>query len=646
MAIGDERYLRMLSDASWDTSKGSELFGDVFRGATSELQSVKVPEFYARCYEKSLTTLKRLAIDKSNPNSAWPNNGTGEYAGYGIETAFQTEAFSLSLSSQWLHDQILKQDLIGSIMQAILPVYLFEIFDQLRIVDSIYETNEFNYLYYLAVLKKILIEPPSGATVGEKMKSTMTRWWLFYIVDSLKPNAKAMATEFISHLNIKTDKGNVSRQEAATASKTTLYKLKEQIRSFLLESLKEGTGNHIYEYVRRYLNELAMIRQNHDEVARIELSLNQVDNSPTFKVKVNDKSKWITHTKRLADSFSHQLYINKDGVLEPQLDTREISSFITGLFSFSEGAGSDVEIDVAAVMNMALDPRHYIDVSRISSYINENGFSIPHNIDNVTIIYNSSYKDLWFSSNSYTNMGEAISALDLAHHNTMLSLTKGNSYVMMGETFNHPAAVSAELALKVIQRFFALIIPETSPTGNLQITYDNVFGMPFIDEYATGGVGAPFYYDYLVKGMNVDLYNNITPVVSFLKAMRMDDIVIERDKHYIIGAQLFNNLLNLMKQFGLEALKEKMLPYYSSLTPLPTDRNVYPEWTSAIGQSNANVRISGYGDKILEWQCIKSLFASTNSSQLNTALVKTLAIGISYGTSAIAAQPILSVFKQ
>lgn len=639
--VGEERYLQLLSHSNYTLEASTnKLFDDIF---ITGKESVRQPEFYGNVYKKLKRMLNTLSVDDQSQAAVfagckYPTNDITP------DLMISRETRTLANTHKWLFEQTLTNDLVGTILTGIFPVFLFNVFDHMKISESKYEQNEFSYLYYLSVLKPLLDRDAIGANNFDKMKSTICRWWLFYAMHTFEDEAKSAAIDFISKLELSSASTQVNHMATYDAIKVTLFRLKTKIREHVLRCLDEGTGNAVYEYVRRFLDEMSMVRHAHHEVGRVELKIDNLAESDVFKINVTDRSKWLQHKKRIADSFCHQMYsIGHNGILEPALDTREISSFITGNYAFSAGAETLATLSPDTFMAIALDPRLYIDTNRISPYINENGMSIPNMVESLSISYNAPLKDIWFSCNMSTNLNSAISAMDLQHKMNLLHLNKGAALKLCGEDFTFDSAVIAELGMKICQRFWALVIPETSVTGNLQISYDNAFGTPLI-EGADSGINE-WYSGSLVKGLETDLYNNITPIVSFLDALKIDSVAIDRSNNLLIGKELLLAFYAVLKSFGIETLKTQMISWLSNLTILPSDRQVYPEWTSAVGQANATKRFTGFGNCVMEHQCIKSLFNATNSSQLNNALVKTLSIIIAYKTDAIAATPIIQVFK-
>lgn len=644
MNIGDENYLQTLSIAIPESGSDYEhLFSEVFGNTPNKAVSIRQPEFYGSVYAKVKRILATLSINASSTSEA---KTAMSYPDVKIpaDQMLQTETALLTDTSTWLFSQTLTNKLIGTVTTAIFPYFLYHIFESMKISDSKYEENEFEYLYYLSVIKPLLDKAPVGTTNYEKMKSTISRWWLFYVIHTLRDEAKATAIDFISKLELNSNTAQVNSLTTLDAAKFAIFRLKNKAREQLLSCLNEGTGNAVYEYVRRYIDEVCFVRHAHSEMGRVELKINNDAESAIYSVLITDRSKWLKHRKRVSNSFSHQMYhVNKLGILEPQLDTREISSFITGNYAFSAGPETVKTKTPQNFLDIAIDSRYYIDVSRMQAYINENGMSIPNMVESLAVMYNSSLKDVWFSANITTNMNNPISAIDLQHKMDLLHLSNGAIYKLCGEEYTFDSTVIAELGLKICQRFWSLVIPETSVTGNLQITYDNAFGTPLIE--GMGADNGPWCANTLVKGMNIDLYNNITPIVSFLDALKIDGVNIDRSNNLLIGKELLLAFYAVLKSFGIEALKTQMIPWKGSLVTIPSDRDVYPEWTSAIGQSNHTKRFNGFGNLVMQHQCIKSLFNQTNSSQLNSALVKALAIIIAYKTDAITETPIIDEFK-
>lgn len=644
MNIGEESYLQTISLPNPQTNSNfTNLFGEIFGEDPTKSISIRQPEFYGYVYSKLKRTLACLSI---GPTSSPEQKAAINFPDLKItaDQMFHKESDSLSGVSTWLYEQTLNNNLIGVVTTGVFPYFLYYIFESMKISDSTYEENEFEYLYYLSVIKPLLDQAPIGANNYEKMKSTIARWWLFYVIHTLRDEAKQVAHDFVSRLEINGPTAQVNSLITLNAAKFAVFRLRNKVREHLLDCLSEGTGNAVYEYVRRYIDELCIVRHAHHEMGRVEIKINNDAESAFYSILITDRSKWLKHRKRIANSFSHQMYhINKNGVLEPQLDTREISSFITGNYAFSAGPETTKEKTPQDFMNLAVDGRHYIDTSRIGSYINENGMSLPNMVESLAVIYNSSLKDVLFSANITTNMNNPISALDLQHRMDVMHLSKGAVYKVCGEEFPFDSAVVAELGLKMCQRFWSLIVPETSVTGNLQIVYDNAFGTPLIE--GVGSDSGAWCASSLVKGMNVDLYNNITPIISFLDALKIDGVNIDRSNNLLIGKELLLAFYAVLKSFGIENLKTQMISWKANLTVMPVDRDVYPEWTSAVGQANAVKRFNGFGNLVMEHQCIKSLFNQTNSSQLNSALVKALAIVIAYKTDSISEASIIDIFK-
>lgn len=644
IVLGSEEYLNTLSHLNGGSGVTKNLFCDVFNASAGDLlvaKSIRQPEFYGSVYKKMKIMLGNLSIDGE---SSAAQKEAVNFPGALVTTYAKTELKNLQNTNDWLFDQTLNDELIGTVITAIFPCFLFHVYDSMKISESKYETNEFEYLYYLSVLKPLLEGGNIGTSNIEKMKSGISRWWLFYVIHSLRDEAKSAALEFHGQLGLSNVGQQINNLIVYDASKFIVYRMRNKIREHLLSCLNEGTGNTVYEYVRKYLDEISIVRHAHSEVGRLDLNLVTDANGSYYKFNVTDRSKWLKHKKRIANSFSHQMYsINHQGLLEAQLDTREISSFITSNFAFSEGAETKVEFVPDDFFAIALDPTYYIDINRISAYVNENGFNVPNMIESLAINYNTSYKDLWFSANPVANFSGPISALDLKHKMDMMHLSKGALLKVCGEEFEFQSAVVAELGMKMLQRVWALVIPETSVTGNLQIVYDNAFGTPLIE--GISDEGNTWYTTELVQGLNVTLYNNAVPVIAFLDALKIDNIAVDRSSQLIIGKELLMAFYSILASFNIEGLKTQMIPWLNTLDVLPTDRDVYPEWTSAKGQANAAKRFKGFGNLVMEHQCVKSVFNQTNSSQLNNALVKALSIIIAYKTDSIQANAIIQSLK-
>lgn len=646
MNIGEELYLHNLTVDLVDGNIQPRIFSDMFDNNVKTSKSIRQNEFYGNIYKKVRNILKNISLDSSLNDTQLTAAGF-PIAAIPRDQMLTTETFALTYTSKWLFDQQMTSQLIGFVTTAVFPFFLYQIFDLMRVTESKYEDNEFKYLYYLSVIKPLLDRDAQGANVNDKMKNTIARWWLFYTIHTLQDECRSLATDFISRLEITSNSTQINNFAAFEAAKFGIYNLRSKVREHLMKCFSEGSGNAAYEYVRRYIDEIAMVRLAHNEIGRLELKIDNEATTAVYKFNITDRCSWLKHKKRIANSFSHQLYVLDDrGMLEPQLDAREINSFITGNVAFSTGVESTVIKSPEDFMSLAIDPKNYIDVSRISNYINENGMQLPNTVESLAIIYNGSLRDVWFGANAISTLADSISALELKNRQDVMHLSNGMDIKNCGESYRFDNAVVAELGMKIMQRFWSLVIPETSVTGNLQIIYDNAFGVPLID--GIQGTSDQWYGTSLIKGLNENVYGNVVPVISFLDALRIDGAHVERGRTLMIGKELFVTLYSIFKSFGIEELKTKMLPWSDTLDAFPEDRDVYPEWTSAKGQAKSTTRINGYGDLIKENQCIKSLFNATNSSQMNCALTKALAIIMAYKTSAINIDQygIINIFKQ
>lgn len=622
--------LQRLSHPNRTVTSPDHLFNDCF-GPNGELSSVRELEFIGSIYAKMKRTLQTLQL----PHNATAEAKTAINYPIGIDPVDMVtyEADNLALSTSWLYLQTLEPRMKEMIITANFPYFLYCLYDMLSKPEHSFEDNEFDYLSYLSVYKPILEGRLTGTTTFEKIKNASTRWWYFYAVHTFRDIVKDIALDFYAKLDIPNARGQISRSTVYAAASEMVQSMIASATNHLNGLLNVGVGNNVVEYVGKFINEITLIRNAHAEAGRVELKMTNNEQSQLFTFHISDRSAWMKHTRRIANSFSHQSYImNKKGQLEPQLDTRELASMIVENVAFT-GAGVDstVQLSPSLFYALALDPSVYINTSRVAPYFNENGMNLPNNMDSLTYYYNPAVKDEWFSYNSRTSIDGPITAIDLEHKMNMQHLINGAEIKNCGESFSFDSAVTAELALKMFQRFWALVCPETTVTGTLSINYDNAFGMPMINGLAAAD---EWYSSSLVRGLNITIRNNVSPIITFLDMLNLgDNVIIDRNNNLIIGSELLKVLYNIFRSYGIEELKATILPWFETLDPIDLDRDVYPEWTSTKGQLNAGKRMNGIGKLIKEAQCIKGIFKSATSSSMNAALVKALSIIISYSTT-------------
>lgn len=615
------------------------LFSDIFKEGDINRSSVRQPEFYASIYSRAITCTGRLYplhtdIEAVFQSCEWP-------AGLPFESAIAKELVEFSHTKNWLFEKTLSEDLISYVVFACFPKFLWHVYDLMRYHDSKYETNYFSYLYNKAVISKMCTCPTLGTGL-DAIQHTQSRWWLLYVVKTFGDEMLSFATDYLAKLGVETPSAQVSRSVAIDSAKEIFYSMKLRCKKYLLTCLESGSGIRAYEYVRPLLDEKCMTRHATSEPLRIEFSIDSsADVGSQFTITTKDKSKWYEHTKRIADSHLYQAYtINDSGVLEPILPSNELSDFVARNMAFETGESITNKYSMSDFEEKAYDGRFFIDINRVSGYINENGFNIPHVIDGANIIYTNSTKDLFFSTNPRDGINGSISALELDQKIKLQHLYNG-SVVKLGEKeYEFSSAVTAELALIMMQRVYALILPETSLTGSMVTTYDNVHGTVLID--GTSIPAGSWINKMLVGGGNTTLYNSITPMLSFLSRLHIDGIPLSNDKEVLIGGSLAAQFLAMLKAYGFEDLKTQMVAsvWNGSAPSLDIKDKLFSGWTSSYGQTNSLTMLRGYGNKLMQAQCIKHLFSTISSSTLLEVFARSVSYFLAHNTTA---NPDLSV---
>lgn len=622
--LGTEQYYAALVNVKDSETALEKVFDDVYPGSTI---NVRRGEFYSACYAKALYSTYNL--DK------------GAVTGIAIEDSWKSEISNLIETKKWLFEQTLSSKLINLVTAAVLPTFFYNVFDIINETDSQYEEHEFKFLYGTLVHKKMFGESyNTGDPIQTRIQLLIARWWLAYVVYAFQDSTKNLAIDFVNRLEVKGASIQLNKKAVEESFNKVMFSMQAQIRTHLYHCLNEGTGNQITTYVRTVIDELVMVRKSFGDMARIELKIDPTSVERPMQVNIYDKSKWFAHIRRIADSFSHQMYsIDRNGLLVPELETREIANFITDQVAFSSGTEDVVSKIPKDFVDLALNPRYFIDTQRVSGFINDNGMNVPNSIEGIGIYYPNTLKDQWFSVVTAAVGDSSVSALDLKQQMDSLHLIKGMKLKLFGENYEFNHAILGEMAMNIAQRIFSLIVPETSPTGNLQIIYENQWGTPLVNSSLISETN--------VTGLNEAVYQNVIPVISFLEALNIKEYSLDRSKERYIGQELFSNMYQILKQFGIESLKTYMLSagLIADQIVLP-EKKLYAEWTSLAGNGHAKDKIKPYGPNLKERFLIKSLFGQTSSSAMNEVLVRSIAITIAYKTAAIEGKSIITEFKE
>lgn len=624
----------------------SQPLEDIFGTAAS----VRQPNFYSDIYERALIMTGRLGIDPAaSSNEEKTKFGFSE--SYDLSTyGISKELRQFNYMKTWLFDQTLNDKLVSNILFTIIPYLLFNIYEQLRYHESKSESNIFEYTYSSVVFGG-MAKASSAATGFDAFKFAESKWVMMYLIKTLNSEMSAAATDFIGKLGLESPNVQVSKSITLSTFLDTISKLKIKIRKLLFETLEPGTGSRVYEYVRPYLNEICVSRQATAEPGRIELLIDSAASAgEKFKTVTKDRSLKYIHTKSIADSHLFQAYvIGEDNILEPLLSVGEISDFVASNVAFASGEINTSSFVLNDFIVKAMDSSKYIDVSRMSSMINENGFNIPHAVEGLSIIYPNNTKDLWFSANPYTSFSGNASSIEVEQQIRLQHMFNGLSINIGEESYKFGSAVTAELGMILCQRIFSMMIPETSPTGAAITQYNNVHGTALIDGTMTGSYG--WIADTIIKGADSTIYNGLYPILDFFTKCRIDNVPCDNTKNILIGTDLLKQFFNILRTYGFLDLIGVMQTTWRakiSDTPdnFPADSRLLGGWTGVYGEKIKMIPMQGYGNKFKEVQCVKHILATVSSSVMLEVFARAISQFLTLEMAGVGSDSILQLFEK
>lgn len=619
---------------------------DIFGG----IASVRQPNFYSDIYERALIMTGRLGIDPSATSAEekikFGFSDTYDLSTYGISK----ELRQFNLMKTWLFDNTLNDKLVAYILFTVIPYFMFNIYEQLRYHESKSESNIFEYTYSSVVFGN-MANSLTSATGFDAIKFAQAKWVMMYVIKTLVSEMSAAATDFIGKLGLESPNVQVSKSITISTFLDSVSKLKIKIRKLLFEVLEPGTGVRVYEHVRPYLNEICVSRQATAEPGRIELIIDSAASAgEKFKVVTKDRSLKYIHTKSIADSHLFQAYvIGEDNILEPLLSVGEISDFVASNVAFSSGEINTSAFHMNDFVVKALDSSKYIDVNRISSMINENGFNIPHAVEGLSIIYPNNTKDLWFSANPYSSFSGNASSIEVEQQIRLQHMFNGLAITLAEDSFKFGSAVTSELGMIICQRIFAMMIPETSPTGSAVTTYNNVHGTALIDGTMTGSYG--WIGDTIIKGADTTVYNGLYPILDFFTKCRIDNVPCDNTKNILIGTDLLKQFYNILKTYGfLELIGVMQTTWRAKVTDspenFPTDSRLLGGWTGIYGEKVKMVPLQGYGNKFKEVQCVKHILATVSSSVMLEVFARAISQFLTLEMASVPSDSILQLFEK
>lgn len=622
---------------------------DLFDESGKRVTTIRQAVFFSGVYDKAIDYVGRLAFPAASYNNSdklaghkWPSNLTDPR-----QWAVSAEFESLVDTKSWLFSQTLSPKLVNTVAMIGFGKFLWEVYDLMRFHDSPFEKNYFGYLYSKSTMGVLSKMEFNGTDVKSSVEHSIARWWLMYVIKTFGDEMPHFAQEFVSKLGITSPSSTVSASICDKAIKEIWDAIVTRSRKFLFECVEQGTGVRAYETVRHYLDEVSMTRMHTEETARIEIKIDpNAASGSRFIVTSKDKSAWYTHVRKVADSHMYQAYtLNEDGVLEPMLNSNELSEFVAGNLAFESGELRTVTKTLRDYLKEAAKGQLFIDVGRVGSMINENGFNVPHAVEGLSVIYHNATKDLIYSASLKNKLSGTLDALELDQKMRLEHLYHGRAFTVGEDSFEFTNAVCSELGQIMMQRVFALMIPETSATGNLVTSYDNIHGTVLID--GSDLPSGSWIRDLVIGGAKSILYNNTAPVLSFLSRLQLRNVPVDNSKEVFIGSDLAQQFYTILKDYGFAELKSAMIGSRWTGTPstYPGSNNMLTGWTTAFGQENALKGLGGYGSFRKEAQCVKSLFSTVSSSSLLDAFTRCVSLFLGYDMSTITLTSLLIEWK-
>lgn len=656
-AIGTDEYLQVIS-TPLSKLEGGEVakkfgitpFSDLYKEGNSSAESIEQNSFYSGVLSKVFHALQRLSADPSATPATIlsvyeivAGDGSGGDHMVHVDSLFPKHAEELTFATDFISDKVLKRSTVNTFMAMLYPRFLWEIYDIMRFTEAKSEYNKYKYLSYVAIDRMLVNANVLGANIKDKLTHAMTRWWVFYTFKALEAEMKTFANDFVVALDLKTATMKVDNRTAAKAAYEVQDRIRRRIEEVCFAHLEENTASKVIDFMRVYLDEVSAIRHATSEPASLRFKIDTLAADPTQKYKIIkfDRSKTWKFISKIANSVGYQLYSrDAKGELVSELNMIEISEFYTRAVAFSEGEGKTKTYIPADFYGIAFDPHLFIDTGHVKAYINENGFALPYSVEGFNITFNAPTKSLLFSHNSQNAMPTAMTLDEYTLKKMNRNIHKGADIVNLGDAFEFRSSYYSEMALHYIQRFWALVIPKTSATGTPAIQVDNAWGLPALRR--SYDLGQPWMLNGLSDGLMHDVYFNTAPVISFMQMLHMDDFFSSiGENDLIIGSKLAKLIYTVLRHYGIEELKSKMLDWNNELPQFPAEQ-MLPQWTSSVGQAHALDHMKGYGDMYKEAQCIKSVWSFTSSVQMLRALTKTLALIVSYKTSDLPAVGLLS----